>query len=88
MPTETDQTPEEAFLEWVDKNPLRRWRHAKKISIMRAAVALDVTMTTIQVWERGSATPSEENMAKLEEVVGNGTSRAWTRWANKQPEVV
>jgi len=88
MPTETDTNPEEAFREWVDKNPLRRWRHHEKISIMRAAVGLGVTMTTIQVWERGTATPTDGNMDNLESVVGEGTRKAWARWAKNQPKVV
>lgn len=80
--------PDEAFKTWIDTNPLRAWRRKNDISIMRAAVALGVTITTIQSWERGSATPSEPNMTNLEKVIGTGTAKAWTRWAAKQPEVV
>jgi transcriptional regulator with XRE-family HTH domain len=70
--------------DWVEQNPLRRWRKGAGLSIMRAAVTLEVTVTTIQSWERGAVTPSHENFERIADTTGTNEA-AWTRWSNRRP---
>jgi DNA-binding transcriptional regulator YiaG len=51
---------------------IRSLRKEKGLSQMGLAVAVGVSMVTIQLWERGVTTPNPENMAKLKEVLKAG----------------
>ena len=82
--TDTDITTE--WNRWVDKCPLRVWRHARSISILRAAATLDVTTTTIQQWERGAVAPTEDNMTRLAALLDDEKLAArWARWRARRP---
>ena len=83
MPT----TPKADWDTWVDKNPLRSWRHKNKVTILRAASSLDVTVTTIQQWERGAVTPTDENMDRIATITGDeSTASKWSRWRSRRPK--
>ena len=44
--------------EWKRSNPLREWRTENGVSIHEAASLMNVSMTSIQLWESNGATPS------------------------------
>lgn len=73
------------FKDWVNENPLRVWRQHGEVSIMETASRLGVSMTLIQLWERGVHVPSEMNMTKLISLLGPGTVERWSEWYNRRP---
>lgn len=85
MPTDS-QTLVEAHRKWKRANPLREWRAENGVTIHSASSMLGVSMTSIQLWEAGSAHPSRENMDKLVKVTGMpNIARRWEQWANRNP---
>lgn len=87
MPTKTDD-PKAMRAEWVEKNPLRRWRKRNKFSLMDAAGILDVGFTTVQLWESGAREPGDDNMAKIAvqmQTTPESARRSWRRWLGQQP---
>jgi transcriptional regulator with XRE-family HTH domain len=83
LPALSDPT----FKQWVDQCPLRRWRYSfsPHVSIMEAAARLGVSMTLIQLWERGVHIPSGENMCRLQELIGTDTVAEWAEWFHTRP---
>lgn len=73
-----------SFSEWMERNPLRSWRKASGTSIMEAASRLGVSMTTIQLWERGVNVPTDENLQSLQGLIGDDAMR-WADWWNGKP---
>ena len=51
---------------------IRKLRNELKITQSELAVKCGVSLTTIQLWERGVSTPKEENLIKLKEVLKVG----------------
>lgn len=51
------------------ESELRRRRKMLKISQIELARMVGVSLVTIQMWERGAATPKPENKEKLEGVL-------------------
>jgi len=51
------------------ESELRRRRKVLKISQIELARMVGVSLVTIQMWERGAATPKPENKEKLEGVL-------------------
>ena len=74
----------EAHKEWVESNPLRRWRKDNRISIQAASGMLHVSLSTIQLWEAGTE-PNEQNMEKLTRVLGPNTPKRWVKWLESNP---
>lgn len=70
---------------WHEKNPLRKWRHKNKMSIMATASQLRVSMTIVQLWENGVHVPSPENMDKIKVLVGPTVERNWKTWIKARP---
>ena len=83
----TTSTPlVEAHRKWTRANPLREWRTENSVTIHAASSMLGVSMTSIQLWESGSAHPSRENMEKLTKVTGMPhLSRRWEQWVSRNP---
>ena len=77
-----------AFKRWMNDCPLRHWRDENDVTIMHAASVLGVSMTLIQLWERGVHLPNPDNMRKLETLIGPGTAHRWADWNNDKPIVV
>lgn len=71
---------------WVESNPLRTWRKAHDWSIMRLASQLRVSMTIIQLWEKGVHLPSDANIAAIERLCGAETVARWAAWWNERPD--
>lgn len=49
---------------------LRKKREEKSLTQTEVAVAVGVSLTAYQLWERGVASPKPENMDKLKKVLG------------------
>ena len=71
--------------EWKRSNPLREWRTENGVSIHEAASLMNVSMTSIQLWESNGATPSPKNMERLMKLVGPNVSKRWDRWVESNP---
>lgn len=76
------------FKAWVNECPLRVWRIDNEVPIMQAASNLGVSMTLIQLWERGVHVPSGDNMRKLVDLLGPTTGKRWAQWMNNRPMAV
>ena len=74
----------EAHKQWIEQNPLRRWRKDNRISIQAASGMLHVSLSTIQLWEAGTE-PNEQNMEKLTRVLGPNAPRRWKAWLEANP---
>lgn len=72
---------------WVESNPLRVWRKKNRMGVMQTATALGVSMTIIQLWERGTHIPSDENFDKLVALIGKRIVRDWSNWYSSKPGV-
>lgn len=48
---------------------IKELRKAKGLTQTELALRCGVSLTTIQLWERGVTTPKDENLAKLKQVL-------------------
>lgn len=48
---------------------IKKLRKEKNLSQTSLAVAVGVSLVSVQLWERGVATPNDENMKKLKKVL-------------------
>lgn len=51
-------------------NNIRKLRLEKELTMADLAIKVKVSMSTIQLWEKGVTTPKPENIEKLREVLG------------------
>lgn len=49
---------------------LKELRKQAGMTQTEVAVAVGVSLTAYQLWERGASTPKDENLQKLKEVLG------------------
>jgi len=68
-----------------ETNPLRLIRKARKWSMMDAAARLQVSFTTINVWENGGSTPNAGNMMRIGQLAtppvnDKEIQRRWDAW--------
>ncbi len=71
--------------EWVDKNPLKRWRGEVGASAMEAAGMLGVSAHAVYGWESGATRPSEESMDALTKLLGTDARSVWGAWESEKP---
>jgi len=74
--------------DWMKSGPLRSWRASNGIGVMQTASRLEVSTTTLQLWENGVNPPSMVNMKKLADLLGVslGTlAPAWHDWLGRKP---
>lgn len=72
--------------EWVERNPLRMWRKANKITLMKLAPQIECSILAVQLWESGSNRPNPKNMDKLIRIMRDPTlPQRWTAWAQSCP---
>ncbi|HVJ95346.1 MAG TPA: helix-turn-helix transcriptional regulator [Acidimicrobiia bacterium] len=74
--------------EWLESNPLRRWRTRERVSIMTAAARIGCSTSSIQKWEAGASQPTAESLVDIASATGRDAeslARAWTRWTKQQP---
>lgn len=67
--------------EWIEANPLRRWRAENGAPQTEIALLVGVTEDTVRHWEHGRRYPSPESMAALTRVTGEEhLPTAWSAW--------
>ena len=71
--------------EWIEQNPLRKWRLKHGHSIMTAAAILGCSTSSIQKWEAGASSPTSVSFDAMEQAIGRDVRSAWKRWTNQQP---
>ena len=82
-------TPEarKARKEWVDRNPLRAWRHSQdpRMSILETAELVGVGMSMIQMYEKGVHKPGKSKDEALTRLLGKDWSKRWDAWLESRP---
>lgn len=79
-----------AIRAWIESNPLRRFRRSKRLTIADTAAAVGVSNMTVQYWENGSTSPTDENMGKIARLMERPVEdleREWGEWAAARPGV-
>ena len=74
--------------DWTTDNPLRRWRHRERLSMMDASALLNVAMSSVQHWEQGAHMPNDESLDRLAvamKVKPATLRRSWREWYNRRP---
>lgn len=74
--------------EWIERNPLRRWRKSAAMPLAEVSSRLGVGITAIKYWEWGTSRPIPENMQRIGRLIGAVASvdARWTRWYNQRPQ--
>lgn len=83
-------TLKEQLTDWIESNPLRRWRHRQELSMMDASALLGVGMSSVQHWEQGAYYPSDDSVDKLAvamKVKSDTLARNWKSWYAKKPSI-
>ena len=75
----------QAFKDWMEENPIRKYRKANGLSVHLFAAMAGVSEYTVQRWERGT-TPNDENMKKLEVLIP-GIVDKWAEWEKSKPRI-
>lgn len=74
--------------EWKETNPLRLWRHTNGLGLHDAAAALQVSVSTMQVLEAGSRTPSADMYRRIATGMRISETRLrtqWDKWTAERP---
>jgi DNA-binding transcriptional regulator YiaG len=88
--TDAAPTLKERLTDWIELNPLRKWRHRQELSMMDASALLGCGMSSVQHWEQGAYYPSDDSIDKLAgamQVQGDTLARSWKQWYAKKPKV-
>lgn len=82
--TDADREERQA---WIDRNPLRAWRHSqpKRVSILEAAERIGVGMSMVQMYERGVHKPGPSKAQAVAAVLGSDWSDRWDAWLASRP---
>ena len=73
--------------QWIEQNPLRRWRQQHGITIDQASSLIGVNCRTIQIWEHGSGIPSGRSLLKLQQTLeSDQLIGQWMGWMQLKPE--
>lgn len=74
--------------DWVEQNPLRRWRKGpSRLTIMQTAALVGVSSLAIQMWEAGNSTPRSEHMRALARLMDQpDLPFLWASWKQERPE--
>lgn len=76
----------EAYVEWVDRNPLRAFRLAQdpKMGLLECASRIGVGMSMMQGYERGANKPGKVADA-VAALLGPDWSQRWDAWLADRP---
>lgn len=58
------------YYEWIDNNPIRRWRKANGVSVHQFAAEVGVSTTAVSSWERGAFLPQTDSLIKIARLLG------------------
>ncbi|MFL6546813.1 MAG: hypothetical protein ACJ8LM_16745 [Candidatus Udaeobacter sp.] len=79
-----------ALTEWSKSNPLKVWRQSQlgDMGVRTAAGLLEVNVSTVQAWERGSARPTEESLQRIGQLIqAPNIQKQWDEWLEERPTV-
>lgn len=65
--------------EWVERNPVRRWRIKRGLTLQQAAAWLGVHRMTLWFWEQGSP-PAEKFVKKVARAIGENIDALREEW--------
>lgn len=72
--------------EWVNENPLRKYRRDKGLTLMEAAGTLGVALSTLHCWEMGVHSPSVDHFLKIKTQLGvTDIFDQWDEWSHNRP---
>lgn len=72
--------------EWIDQNPLRKYRRERGIAQFQVSAKIGVGINTIRNWETGANEPRGENWLKLNWLLGEDAEKLWKEWKAKFPD--
>lgn len=76
--------------EWVNKNPLKKFRADYSLPVTATAAILGVNALTVRQWEEGGHKPNEKNMetiALLFRITLEQAQGMWERWYSARPKL-
>lgn len=85
MATRTSSDIVSQHKNWKRSNPLREWRTENGVTIHEAASIIGCSMTSVQLWESGSASPGPKYRARLTKIIGPNFERRWNAWEERNP---
>jgi Na+-translocating ferredoxin:NAD+ oxidoreductase RnfC subunit len=71
--------------EWIDRNPLRRWRTERKFSLLDAAAATGISTVSLRLFETSVRTIRRSNADRLRERVSPTVIDDLAAWAAEAP---
>lgn len=72
--------------QWIENNPLRRYRKENKLAVVNIAPTLEVSTNTIQAWEMGAKQPAPENLERIGKLIGDRQiDSTWESWRDERP---
>lgn len=75
--------------EWIEKNPLRKYRTEQGIKQFHVAAKIGVGINTIRNWETGANDPRGENWQKISWLLGvDDAKKLWKEWRDEFPDKV
>jgi transcriptional regulator with XRE-family HTH domain len=78
-----------AMTEWIEQNPLRKWRLAAGLTLAETAVTLGVGQTAISTWENGAYLPKWPNLDKMAQITGiENIAGEWEKWYKSRPSAL
>jgi DNA-binding transcriptional regulator YiaG len=79
-----DKGIKKSIKEWRKDCPLKTHRISNNWSQTELAAMLGVATYTVQRWEEGTTSPSEDNIEKLSDIIGNFENK-WIKWQKERP---
>jgi DNA-binding XRE family transcriptional regulator len=71
--------------EWIDQNPLRKYRTERDLAQFEVSAKIDVSINTIRNWETGASEPRGDYWQKLNWLLGEDAEKLWKEWKAKFP---
>jgi len=73
--------------EWIERNPLRKYRKEHKMTIMGTAAILGCNFMSVQLWETGANYP-RQYLDKIGKLIGDpNIEETWEKWYSERPKI-
>jgi transcriptional regulator with XRE-family HTH domain len=74
--------------EWVESNPLRKWRLDQGHTQADVGNAIGMNFHSIYNWETGMASPDSRQLLKLSSLMNNkNLAKEWVKWHQDKPRI-
>lgn len=74
--------------DWIEANPLRRWRKERGMSQGDVARALPMALMTVSNWELGVTRPKATSLEKIGAMIGESKiKQIWSDWLARMPKL-